>query len=245
MRQFVQCEENRPILFEEETLDFELMDVSLYFRPTDTYGLGSLFVTSRRIVWIGEEKAFDFDVPFISLHAISRDPSSFPLPCLYCQLDIENNIMNNEEEEMHEEREGQPPSEVFFVPKDESALMPLFEAFSKAALLNPDETEEGDDEEGEAGDFIYNVEEVQLGAEQARRLDHLESVFTFPHEEDVNGHNGQFEDAEEEEEEELDGRGEVGRVRDENERGMEVDEAESDRNETSLDSVSKIDSDAL
>lgn len=43
----------------------------------------------RRVVWLSSEdqsKAFDFDVAYICLHAISKDPGTFPTPCIYCQV---------------------------------------------------------------------------------------------------------------------------------------------------------------
>jgi hypothetical protein len=53
---------------------------------------------------MSETLGFDFDVPFIILHAITHDSESFPKPCLYCQLD--------EEEDS--------PSEMFLVPPQEA-----------------------------------------------------------------------------------------------------------------------------
>lgn len=44
----------------------------------------------RRIVWIGDRTAarvgFGWEMSNINLHAISRDTSAFPEPCLYCQV---------------------------------------------------------------------------------------------------------------------------------------------------------------
>jgi len=226
MKRWAQFENDRPVLNEDETFDFELTDVSLYFKPTDSYGPGRIFITNRRIIWTNDQAVFDFDVPYISLHAVSRDPSSFPLPCLYCQLGLGDDDEGDHEEE---EDEFSEPSELYLVPKDESTLITLFEAFSRAALLNPDPVEEGDElDDDDGGDLIYNIDEVQLGAEQARMLDHLESVFTFPATSEYGGGGGdpllvdvngvhvvdeaQFDDADEEEgegdddeEEEVDG----------------------------------------
>jgi hypothetical protein len=50
--------------------------------------------------------------------------------------------------------------------------MPLFEALSQAALLNPDNDMDddmiGDDDEDDR--LIYNTEEVELGAEQVENI---------------------------------------------------------------------------
>lgn len=46
-------------------------------------------LVGRRVVWLSSEdqsKAFDFDVAYICLHAISKDPGTFPTPCIYCQV---------------------------------------------------------------------------------------------------------------------------------------------------------------
>jgi chloride channel, nucleotide-sensitive, 1A len=93
---------------------------------------------------MSETLGYDFDVPYIMLHAITHDPESFPRPCLYCQLD--------------EDEDG--PSEVYLVPPREEdrelepiiffkflislfAVQTLFDAFSHAAMLNPDPNFEG------------------------------------------------------------------------------------------------------
>ena len=101
----------------------------------------------------GKTLSLDIDIPFIVLHAISRDKESYPEPCLYCQLD-------SDEEETTDELRVLPP--------DESDLYPLFEALSHAASLNPDPPEDGE-EEGD-DELIFDSAEVAMGAEQARRL---------------------------------------------------------------------------
>ena len=53
-------------------------------------GTGRLTITSKRLMWQEEEggagKTYEVEVPMITLHAISKDPESFPKPCLYCQV---------------------------------------------------------------------------------------------------------------------------------------------------------------
>ena len=87
---------------------------------------------------------------------------------------------------------------MFLVPNSDEHLSAMFNALSAAALNNPDPPEEweqeGDDE------LIYNLDEVELGAEQARTLEHLESVFNVPmsvvsgEEEETEEDPGQFND---------------------------------------------------
>jgi len=234
-----------PLLQAGETIDFELEDVSLSFYADASKaidGRGKLYVTSKRVLWIGESASFDFDVPYIVLHAITRDVDSYPTPCLYCQLDEEEAYVDREDDEEEEEEEGDVEGEdieakedtsqsalgtagaaaaatassgsgavsgsskqgllafrtgeLFLSPRDEESLRAIFDAFSNAAMLNPDPEEEGHEGEENGDELIFNQEEVSLGAEQARALAHLESVFIEPNSGMV---SGQFDDAMQEE----------------------------------------------
>ena len=93
------------------------------------------------------------------MHAISKDPNAFEKNCLYCQVD------SNENGDFVELR---------FVPADGSVLEDVFETFSNAATLNPDEELDGE------GDFFMAEETITMP-----------SAEEF---EDMVG--GQFEDAE-------------------------------------------------
>ncbi|CAM9224297.1 unnamed protein product [Phaeothamnion confervicola] len=129
----------RPVLEEGEEVLYECRDVTFALAPDALEGSGSLVVTSKRVVWLSgtsADKAFDFDVPYICLHAVSRDPHTFPLPCIYCQLDEDDDVLK----------------EAFFAPSDETLLSLLFAAFSRAAELNPDLPEAGGDDFG-GGEF--------------------------------------------------------------------------------------------
>lgn len=87
MRRFVQCDENKPVMLdEEETLNHTIPNIDLTFDADEPSTTGTLFITSRRFVWLSEETAYDFDVQYIALHAISNDPASYKKPCLYCQV---------------------------------------------------------------------------------------------------------------------------------------------------------------
>lgn len=149
-----------------------------------------------------DQVAIDIDVPFIVLHAITRDRDSYPLPCVYCQLsagdDFNNLLAAGGDDDDDEDDEEPPEDELFIVPEDDAGLTKIFNALSHAALMNPDPPEdgaqEGDDE------FIYDEDEVALGAEQARVLQHLESVFVAPSlVQQGAGHDGEESDGEEEE----------------------------------------------
>ena len=101
MRRLVEIEDGVPILHEEENIDFVSRNITLAFSPTASCGSGALYITTRRIIWISDQQSFDFDVPYITLHAITHDPASFPSPCIYCQFDEDE--PNDEEEEDDDE----------------------------------------------------------------------------------------------------------------------------------------------
>ena len=164
MRRFLDVENGDIVLKPEEEVIYSLNNIEVAFSSVDlAVGRFNLKITNQRITLLNSDTCYEFDVPFIALHAISRDPESYPKPCIYCQLDQE---------------EDETPDELFLIPDDESVLHPIFDALSKAAMLNPDADEcgefEGDDE------LIYNVDEVELGAAQAARLAHFESIFVEP-----------------------------------------------------------------
>jgi Regulator of volume decrease after cellular swelling len=191
MRRFVSCEDDdTPVLRDDEIILYTLQKVGVAYRREDAIIEElKLFVTSSRIILIGVTIAADFDVSYVTLHAVTRDPASYAKPCLYCQLDYEE-----EEDEEEVECLLYPKSEMFLVPETLSDLKAMFDAFSQAALMNPDPPEDGE-EEGD-DELIYNQEEVALGAEQARVLSHLETVFHVP--EDIKAENdlsSNFEDA--------------------------------------------------
>jgi len=72
--------------------------VHLYLgRSTSADGTGMLLVTTRRVVWVPEAQArgvsgFSLFYPAILVHAVSHDTSDFSHPCIYMQLDPEQNL---------------------------------------------------------------------------------------------------------------------------------------------------------
>jgi hypothetical protein len=176
MRRLVEREEDgkSPQMRDNESILFTFTDIEFSFSATTPVGIGSLFVTSQRFVWLSESDAYDFDVRFVMLHAISKDAATYPKPCVYCQLDVE---------QCGDEDEDNEDDECYFAPAEEDVLMQIFEAFSQAAQMNPDPEEDEAGGEGvmqySTDDFIYNEEEVQAGA-QAAQLADWESKFLPP-----------------------------------------------------------------
>lgn len=118
-------------------------------------GTGELLVTTRRFAWTPEAQArgvsgFSLFYPAIVMHAVCRDTSTFPHPCIFMQLDPEHNLgelasalarprdptskrtrtgngapaqASEGEEEGEEEEEGEPSWEdLRFVPAGESPV---------------------------------------------------------------------------------------------------------------------------
>jgi nucleotide-sensitive chloride channel 1A len=181
MRCMVNCEvDNTPSLRDDEEMNYAIQGLGVAFRGKDPIvDQVNLFVTTSRIILIGEFLTLDFDVAYVTLHAVTRDPESYAKPCVYCQFDFEED--SDDEEEENDENSvalKYPKGEMYLVPNDEDKLTEIFNAFSHAALMNPDPPEDGE-EEGD-DELIYNTDEVALGVEQQRALEHLESVFHLP-----------------------------------------------------------------
>jgi len=185
---------NAPTLNEGEAIHFVQPKVNLYLQTNKNEGVGTLYVTNKRVVWLQESAPLGYEVDFHNLmcHAIAKSNNSldFPQACLYCQLDSE--------EDVHEIR---------FVPESDPNAMDatgasgildsMYKAFSECAILNPDPELEGE------GDFVFNEDEILgLGAQQNATLQHLESVLQVPENFVAqNGNPGQFDDAEEDQQE--------------------------------------------
>ncbi len=159
---------NDKILLRNEEYMIEIFsDIELSFNPDlPSLGNGILCITSDRIIWYNNEKSiiYDYDVPYIVLHAITNDICSFPRPCIYCQFDV---IIDED----HDDNQ-----ECFFAPLDINInpLRKIFDCLSKAALLNPDDIE--DDNEWITGDSEIPTNDVNFDD----KLKDLESKFVDP-----------------------------------------------------------------
>lgn len=130
-------------------------------------GGGTLAVTSRRVLWVaaaadagGRRAGFALAVRSIGMHAVTRDPSTYPRPCLFCQLLPPG---ADDDEEGAAPAPGEP-TELYFSPADADAdaeLTAVFRAFSAAAMANPDPPEHGDD--GEDDDAVMMMDGVMMG----------------------------------------------------------------------------------
>ncbi|XP_039519674.1 methylosome subunit pICln isoform X2 [Pimephales promelas] len=138
-------------------------------------GSGTLFVAEAHLSWFdGSGMGFCLEYPSISLHAISRDLSSFPEEHLYvmvnAKLDDEgdgeqqdkapDDALEDDEESDSDSEDSQTITEIRFVPSDKAALEPMFSTMCECQALHPDPEDadtDDDDYEGEE----YDVEEAE------------------------------------------------------------------------------------
>lgn len=152
-------------LCDDEDLLFSQSDISLT-SDQDDVGIGELTVTSQRILWrrTDDESCLSIEVTRVLLHAISRDLSTFPKPCIYAQLQIDE----------------ENTADLYLSPADPDTLSAIFDAFSKAAALNPDDEEDEEDESGGCGlitredmlgrfDDMLSLQEKQNHGDEGRR----------------------------------------------------------------------------
>ncbi|MCO5605304.1 hypothetical protein L7F22_059486 [Adiantum nelumboides] len=163
-------------------------------QPTLTPGISKL-----RLIWISDADYHGYAVDFLSLsmHAISRDLEAYPLPCIYTQIetDDEFDYVDDAGDELSDYQDSNNLSrvqEMRLVPSDPSVLDNLFKVLCDCALLNPDPVQE---HEGE-GEWFFNEEEVLAGAigHSNGVKDHDVTGFSELHLDDE-----QFDDAEESE----------------------------------------------
>eukprot|EP00727_Mastigamoeba_balamuthi_P006733 m51a1_g2680 putative had-superfamily hydrolase (399) ;mRNA; f:739643-742578 len=135
--------DGRPRLSAEETLIFVQPDVRLFLGET-LEGRGTFLITSRNILWHEGNKGMKLGMRYVSLHAVSRDPSSGYPPCIYAQLDVDD----------------ESRSEAHIVPDDSACLDTLFAKMSQAAEMNPDAANEDELD----ADAVFDHDEVAAGA---------------------------------------------------------------------------------
>ena len=81
-----------PILAEDESVIMAEPNVALFFNAAAPEGVGTLFITSRHVIWLDASdgsKGYSVDYYFIGVHALSTDTGDFPHACIYCQLESE------------------------------------------------------------------------------------------------------------------------------------------------------------
>ncbi|PRW59239.1 chloride conductance regulatory ICln-like isoform X1 [Chlorella sorokiniana] len=190
-----------PPLDEEESVLATFERVQLLAAAQDL-GEGTLFITQWRVFWLAAAAGYSVDFAAIVMHAVASDDESFGKPCLYCQLDSEEEgegglggSGSGSEEEEGEGGQADVLPEMRLIPADAAQLDDLFQAFCEGAERNPDWSED-EEEEGEGGGVFFDEDEVLAGAAAA-------SLGMGDVDELVGQDPGRFEDAEGDEFEEF------------------------------------------
>eukprot|EP00793_Prasinoderma_coloniale_P002262 PRCOL_00002770-RA len=129
----------------DEALAHEAPRVALTLGSGEKSPEGTLYVTTRRVVWLPTAGAagptgVQVDFPTITMHAVSRaDPEA--QPCIYMQL---------AGGECDEGSDDEPMTELRLAPADAEQLDAIFSALCDCAALNPDpDASDGDEEEAQ------------------------------------------------------------------------------------------------
>ncbi|XP_040865167.1 chloride conductance regulatory protein ICln isoform X1 [Glycine max] len=103
---------------------------------------GTLYITNKQVIWVSDvdkTKGYAVDFLCISLHAVSRDPEAYPLPCLYTQIDTgEADDDHSDSESNHIQQDLSHITEMRLIPSDPTQLDSLFAIFCQCAELNPE-----------------------------------------------------------------------------------------------------------
>jgi len=113
-------------------------------------------------------KGFAVDFLSISLHAVSRDPDAYPLPCLYTQIetqddddqDLDSNGDSDSEFNNHAALDLSKVREMRLIPSDPAQLDSLFQTFCDCAELNP-EPNHGGELEAEQHNWIFSADQIE------------------------------------------------------------------------------------
>ncbi|KAI0701220.1 regulator of volume decrease after cellular swelling-domain-containing protein [Cytidiella melzeri] len=146
-----------PVLRHQEEDVSIALDPPLEGFSAEECAKGTLYVIERHVssaialVYMAASgRGIQIEYPSITLHAISRGETG---PSIYCQLDESTAIPdgNADEEETAEMRE------LTIVPKEATALEPIFEALSVCAALHPDPA--GEDDMDDDDDAFIDADE--------------------------------------------------------------------------------------
>ncbi|KAL8161784.1 hypothetical protein V2J09_013273 [Rumex salicifolius] len=142
----------------------EGVGIVLGSRPSESSG--TLFISSRQVVWVSDldrNKSYAVDFLSISLHAVSRHPEAYPSPCIYAQIDTEDD--ENESEGSDSEAhigtlDLSNVKEIRLVPSDPTQF------FCECAELNPEPVIMEEEEH----EWIFSADQLQadeIGEEES------------------------------------------------------------------------------
>ena len=170
-----------PVLLIERYQMAEEVDSTLYTCPNtamyvegELVGTGLLSVRQEHVAWESENSgARILQYTKLSMHAVSRDLTHFPSPCILC-------LLNRSEDAGDGELEEDPLEEVRFVPAQEAQLQPIYSAIAKGQALHPDpeDMSSGD----ESGDCLITDESQETAGHCYESVvsGEMQGVFTSP-----------------------------------------------------------------
>lgn len=144
-------------------------------------GTGLLSIREDFITWANEVADTRLlQYPKLSMHAVSRDLTQFPHPCILCLLNLSEDAGDGELEE-------DPLEEVRFVPEQSSQLQRIYSAIAEGQNLHPDPDDysSGDELlEETPGDFGLGTNNAtEMGDQNYQKIDMtdaMQGVFTCP-----------------------------------------------------------------
>ncbi|KAK7258791.1 hypothetical protein RIF29_24378 [Crotalaria pallida] len=136
------------------------VDIVLNNFPRHSHG--TLYISTKQVIWLSDvdkEKGYAVDFLSISLHAVSTDPETYPVPCIYTQIDTGagEDDSDNSDSECNVIQDLSKIREMRLIPSDPTQLDTLFEVFCECAELNP----EPNDEEEEQHDWVFNTDQME------------------------------------------------------------------------------------
>jgi len=146
---------------DDEALIKAFPDVELLIGDESPSGpKGTLHVTTRRIVWLGDpshQPAASLTIAYqqIVMHAVAADEDSGNRQCVYLQLDEGSEGMGMGDDE-DEDAEAEPAAEVRFVSQDPCQVEVIFQHMCEGAALNPDSDPEGEED----AELFFDEDEV-------------------------------------------------------------------------------------
>jgi nucleotide-sensitive chloride channel 1A len=155
----------KPVL--DESNGEELMHVqtsvavALGNRPIESPG--TLYITSRKLIWLSDvdmAKGYAVDFLSISLHAVSRDPEAYSSPCIYTQIEVEEDEDDESDSESTEVLDLSKIREMRLVPSDSTQLETLFDVFCECAELNPEPVQEEEEESGH--NWVFSADQMDV-----------------------------------------------------------------------------------
>ncbi|OAE18589.1 hypothetical protein AXG93_1923s1450 [Marchantia polymorpha subsp. ruderalis] len=76
---------------EDESIAHVAPDVGIVLEEGPVQQNGTLYITTKRLIWLSNDnlqKGYAVSFLSLSMHAISRNPNAYPVPCIYTQVTI-------------------------------------------------------------------------------------------------------------------------------------------------------------